>query len=684
MKKTMRYISMAALALMGAITAGCSSDDSIEQQLEKGGAVALKTTVSLGAGDITRALSADGSEKTFAVGDKIAIVYENKDDQTVKAESDALTADDIATGGKTATFSVVLTSPKAGGSVKYVYPAAKANNDGTVNNSALATQDGTMAYIGENCDVALFEGSMTSEARLPAQPTLTNQLAIYAFTIYNADGSSDITSTITAMTVSDGTNSYAVSRTAAAGPIYVAIKPVANATIEYTATDGTNKYEKSVTGKTYSAGDLLPIGLKMIPATTDLSMVDCAGNARSKMWTANCYMVHKKGAYKLPLVYGNAIEGGQTNAAAYTGVAGANTTATFPRHDGQPITGPWIKDNGITVTQAELLWQDAQGLITAVGIDGDYLTLTVGKDATEQQGNALIAAKDAGGKIVWSWHIWVTKETFADATLTTIATGDHTYKVTPVNLGWVPTSTDGKQGYNTYYQWGRKDPFKAKGAPTDKTVYNIDGAAITGMTYTNYNSITIGDNIQNPTTFYYKQQTNSPCNTQYYNMWDAQQGEQTPAVLKNITTATVKTVYDPCPAGFCVPTSNLFSFMGKGVDVSTDVQERNDTDWDDTNKGKTWKQATYSTNTTGPDLYFPAVGYRYHLNGTFTEVGTTGPIWSASPDDQRCGRSLVIYSPKWQSTFMGRIFGNSVRAVAESITIGPVGGESFVDDGEDN
>ena len=35
----MRYISMAALALMGAITAGCSSDDSIEQQLEKGGAV---------------------------------------------------------------------------------------------------------------------------------------------------------------------------------------------------------------------------------------------------------------------------------------------------------------------------------------------------------------------------------------------------------------------------------------------------------------------------------------------------------------------------------------------------------------------------------------------------------------------------------------------------------------------
>ena len=649
MKKTMRYISMAALALMGAITAGCSSDDSIEQQLEKGGAVALKTTVSLGAGDITRALSADGSEKTFAEGDKIAIVYENKDDQTVKAESDALTADDIATGGKTATFSVVLNSPKAGGSVKYVYPAAKANNDGTVNNSAMATQNGTMAYIGTNCDVALFEGSMTSEARLPAQPTLTNQLAICAFTIYNADGSSDITSTITAMTVSDGTNSYAVSRTAAAGPIYVAIKPVANATIEYTATDGTNKYEKSVTGKTYSAGDLLPIGLKMIPATTDLSMVDCAGNARSSMTTANCYMVHTAGDYKLPLVYGNAIEGGQTNADAYTGVAGVNTTATFPRHDGQPITGPWIKDNGITVTQAELLWQDAKGLITAVGIDGDYLTLTVGKDATTQEGNAVIAAK-AGNTIVWSWHIWLTKETFADATLTTVTTGTGTlgtdyqvYKVTPVNLGWVPTGGDGKQGYNTYYQWGRKDPFKAKGARTDKTVYNIDGAAITGMGYTNDNSITIADNIKNPATFYnvnYK-----PSNTTYYNMWDAKQ-----TGTGNIATATVKTVYDPSPAGFCVPTGNLYYYIKNGSGVSSS--------WDDTNQGRTLTSAN-------PNVFFPASGYRNNSDGSLGNVGSYGYCWSASATVSNGGHSLYFYSGNWGWGSSFGANGYSVRAVAE-------------------
>lgn len=629
----MRYISMAALALMGAITAGCSSDDSIEQQPEKVGVVALKTTVSLGAGDITRALSADGSEKTFAVGDKIAIVYENKDDQTVKAESDALTADDIATGGTTATFSVVLTSPKAGGSVKYVYPAAKANNDGTVNNSALATQDGTMAYIGENCDVALFEGSMTSEARLPAQPTLTNQLAICAFTIYNADGSSDITSTITAMTVSDGTNSYAVSRTAAAGPIYVAIKPVANAAIEYTATDGTNEYEKSVTGKTYSAGDLLPIGLKMIPVvtTTDLSMVDCAGDARATMTTANCYMVHKKGDYKLPLVYGNAIKNGAANSAAYTGVAGSTTTLTFPRHDGEAITAPWIKDNNITVTSAELLWQDADGLITAVGIDGDYLTLTVGNDATTQEGNALVAAKDGNGNVVWSWHIWVTRQTFAAADLTTVATGDHNYIVTPVNLGWV--GDDIYTGTNTFYQWGRKDPFKGTGTVT------YDGSTIA----------TIADNIKNPDTFY---NVNSKPNTSTaYNLWDAKQT----STGDNIATPTEKTVYDPSPAGFCVPTGNLYYYIKNGSGVSFS--------WDETNNGRNLAIGT-------SNVFFPASGYRSSTDGSFNkvghnEVGSVGCCWSASLNTSSRGLYLYFNSSEFKWNTNGRSGGFPVRAVAE-------------------
>ena len=66
------------------------------------------------------------------------------------------------------------------------------------------------------------------------------------------------------MTLSDGTNSYAVSRSSAAGPIYVAIQPTTSADITVTATDGTNNYTKSLTGKTYAANNGYSVSWKMI------------------------------------------------------------------------------------------------------------------------------------------------------------------------------------------------------------------------------------------------------------------------------------------------------------------------------------------------------------------------------------------------------------------------------------
>lgn len=393
------------------------------------------------------------------------------------------------------------------------------------------------------------------------------------------------------------------------------------------------------------------------PTVTDLSMVDCAGNARTSMSTANCYMVHTAGDYKLPLVYGNAIKDGAANSAAWTGVSGQ--LVTFINHAGKAITDPWIKnnkdesDNDIVVSKAELLWQDAQGLITAVSIDGDYLTLTVGKDAATQQGNALVAAKDAGGNIVWSWHIWVTTETFAS--LTTVATGSHNYKVTPVNLGWVPTGGDGKKGYAPFYQWGRKDAFIPSDGATfttpfaNHTVYDISNTAVTRLTYEASTTATIADNIKNPTTHYYDGY-GGPCKTTYYNMWDAQQTS-----TGDITTATKKNVYDPCPAGFCVPTGNLYYFMGNGGNRAMGTGT-----WDDANKGATW-----NTSITGTALFFPASGYRFYSSGTLNHVGDNGYYWSASPQGPYNGHNLFFDSTNWVWNFSERANGFPVRAVAE-------------------
>jgi hypothetical protein len=419
------------------------------------------------------------------------------------------------------------------------------------------------------------------------------------------------------------------------------------------------EFETELAG-TWQAGKEYIYSVTINDNAIDLSMVDNAGNARASMTTANCYMVHDAGDYKIPLVYGNAIKNGNANSTSYAGVSGQ--LYPFVNHAGTGINGPWItkstsgtgvnKGMGVTVNGAELLWQDASGLILAVGIDGDYLTFTVPAAASSKAGNALIAAK-SGSTIVWSWHIWVTTETLASTT--SIATGSHTYRVAPVNLGWVPTGGGGKQGYCPYYQWGRKDPFipaAAYNSTTNHTVYNISNSSVTGLTYQASTAATIADNIKNPTTHYYNSSNYGPCNTTYYNMWDAQN-----ASTNNVATATKKTIYDPCPPGFCVPTGNLWYYFGGNANP-TGMNSRSDSNWDSTNKGKTW-------TLNGASIYFPAAGFRDMSLTSLSNVGSRGYYWSATPDGADYGRGLGFHPGYWNWNNYYRAFGFSVRPVAE-------------------
>ena len=229
--------------------------------------------------------------KTFAAGDRIAVIYKNTSNQTVTATSTALTDGDITNEGKNATFTVTLTDPKAGEAVRYIYPAAMISSsvettsdvdaDANVRYDALNAQDGTLSTLASTLDLAIFDGSLTSGAALPASATMTNRLAILACTLKNADGSNEITNNITGMTIGDGTNTYTVSRSAAAGPIYVAIRPTASANIKIYASDGVNYYNKNLTGKTYAAGNGYSVSWKMPEAllstatTADYGMVVC-------------------------------------------------------------------------------------------------------------------------------------------------------------------------------------------------------------------------------------------------------------------------------------------------------------------------------------------------------------------------------------------------------------------------
>ncbi len=256
----MRQYRILALVLLGALSLGCVKEE-MAGQAGHVGPVTLTTTVSLGEASGTKALTTEGI-KTFAVGDQVAIVYTNTADATVKAVSEPLTADSILDGGKTAVLTVTLTDPKPSGAVSYIYPAAMAAADGSVNYAALAVQDGTLSSLAAGLDLCTFEGELSAGGGLPGKVTLENRLTIGEFTVKNEVGS-DITDSIVCFFVSDGVDTYTVSRAASPGPIYVAMKPVSGDLRLVAAGTNWDYYKKDVAAQTLAANKMYPIAVTM-------------------------------------------------------------------------------------------------------------------------------------------------------------------------------------------------------------------------------------------------------------------------------------------------------------------------------------------------------------------------------------------------------------------------------------
>ena len=254
MKKTFRFLSMAALLAVGAIMTGCSNEDNIDnpqQPANKDNVVTLTATVSLDGGAQTRAITPSSGAKTFEATNKIAVIYKNTtgSGETVKAESGTLT---LSADGTKATFTVTLTNPASNSAVRYIYPATMAkdvaadatitSDDATIDYTGLfGSQNGNLTTLGTNYDLAVFDGSL-SGTDLPASASLLNPLAVCALTL--KDGGSDITSSVTSLNVSDGTNTYHVTPSGLS-EIYVAMKPVASQKIAFTAATGSKTYFKT-------------------------------------------------------------------------------------------------------------------------------------------------------------------------------------------------------------------------------------------------------------------------------------------------------------------------------------------------------------------------------------------------------------------------------------------------------
>ena len=189
----------------------------------------------------------------------------------MKAVSYELTEGDIAEGSKSANFTVTLDNPKAG-TIKYVYPAAMANDDGTM--ASISTQDGTLESLSKNLDYCFWSGEWDGTA-LPESKKLGNQLAICKFTVMGIGGN-DVTSSLSSFSVSDGTNTYNVTPSSLS-TIYLAMLPVNNANLTFTLI-GSDIVEKKVNGKTLEAGKMYPITLSLAPKSGEVYYFECSWN----------------------------------------------------------------------------------------------------------------------------------------------------------------------------------------------------------------------------------------------------------------------------------------------------------------------------------------------------------------------------------------------------------------------
>ena len=497
------------------------------------------------------------------------------------------------------------------------------------------------------------------------------------------------------------------------GTTYTTNKPAWLTSLSKTEGDGGTAADQG-TATLKGAEDLLAKRNKALKDATalgsagapyDLSLHDHNGNTTLRN-TANSYLISAPGHYRIPLVYGNAIENGATNANSYISHAAAgnsNVLYNFQDHAGHAIDDPWIeKTHGganASVDGAEVVWADAADLvhspsITHVGGEG-FLDFEV-KASDIQSGNAVVAvtkSDGAGSKtVLWSWHLWFAPKDALDK----IKVTNHqnvNYYFTKEALGWKPTLWSGstyssartvkvkveqtvannstkqaavinitqkpgnvRKGLTTFYQFGRKDAFPGV-ATSDLKAGGITENAGDNMSITN--------NIQNPDKFYIYG-SSVWTNYAYYNLWSADntvtgnynQGNDNPVV---------KTVYDPCPIGFKMPANNAFTgFTTTGLN-STSQSEQNVDGTDD------WQQWTnnfghnfWTNSSKTATINFPASGCRYDTDGTLSGVGDNGYYWSAVPSFTSFGCYLFFDSGHvYPLVSSGRTAGYAVRPVAE-------------------
>ena len=226
----------------------------------------------------------------------------------------------------------------------------------------------------------------------------------------------------------------------------------------------------------------------------------------------------------------------------------------------------------------------------------------------------MVAIKNAAGKVLWSWHIWVTDYTPNVGT----TTGDFMNR----NLGAMnnflntpKTTDDFIKSRGLLYQWGRKDPFPGsilQHSNQDPILYNagtVNPVVISKYMriWNDYANNPI-DAFANPLTFYFDDNGSKDwysINEQNNSLWKKADG--------------TKSVYDPCPPGWRVPKKESLK--------SLETKPYNVLKVNNSNGGRSYESF---------GGFYPLTGYRvngYHSsNAGTTNENTFAGVWSSDVD----------------------------------------------------
>lgn len=307
-----------------------------------------------------------------------------------------------------------------------------------------------------------------------------------------------------------------------------------------------------------------------------------------------------------------------------------------------------VKPDGtpLNTKSVELLWQSNKGAIDNVNYYNGNVSFFVNPSEGDYtkvfDTNAVIAAYDEDEDIVWSWHIWITD---SDPTLQPCEYSNGAVFM-GCNLGAFVNSNGSDKtdliydSYGLYYQWGRKDPFprpqtydcSGGNGETVYNEYNIYYAEEESLE-TSYYAGTIEYATENPMCFI----TNDTDDDDD----DKDAGDWLYTADNSLWKDDVKTLQDPCPYGWKVPSASELAVLHL-----TDSEDA--TELDKARKQYGWWLSDGTNN-----FFYNACGYRryndgkiqnmnYHPSFPSTPEPWEGYYWSSTANTDGSAASLYF------------------------------------------